>query len=90
MTVPARTRWRCRRGIREMDIILERFLKGGYPHLASEERQAFEELLDYPDQELLACLTGREPMPEGGHGRMLAIIRRVAIEEAARENRTDV
>ncbi len=45
-----------------MDILLQRFLERGYDSMDDAERQAFERLLDLPDQDILAWLTDeREP-----------------------------
>ena len=54
-----RLRWRCRRGMRELDLLLLTFIdRGGYM-LGSEEAQAFQRLLDYPDDMLVQLLMGR-------------------------------
>ena len=47
-----RLRWKCRRGLLELDLILERFLKnhGG---------NGLEELLELPDNDLLDIVVGR-------------------------------
>ena len=55
----SRLRWRCRRGMRELDVLLERFLEQAYPQASDDEQRAFEELLTVPDPEILALLTGR-------------------------------
>lgn len=55
----ARLRWRCRRGMRELDRILEHFLEVGYPALSPAERRCFAEILELPDPELHAYLVGR-------------------------------
>ncbi len=44
--------WRCRRGMRELDVLLERFARERYEHVSSEERRAFARLLDLPDPDL--------------------------------------
>jgi antitoxin CptB len=54
-------RWRCRRGMKELDVLLERFLDRGYASLDEQERDAFVRLLDQIDPDLLSWLTGREP-----------------------------
>jgi antitoxin CptB len=59
----AKLRWRCRRGMRELDVILERYLDQRYPHAPLAEQQAFETLLDLPDPELFAYLMRRETPP---------------------------
>jgi len=48
--------WKCRRGMREMDILLERFLARGYDTLDAPQQRAFERLLDLPDQDILTWL----------------------------------
>ena len=55
----SRLRWRCRRGMKELDQILERFLEHGYPALAAAQKQRFAEFLEYPDPDLHAYLVGR-------------------------------
>jgi antitoxin CptB len=55
----SRLRWRCRRGIREMDLLLQGFLSGPYAELSPTERRAFERLLNEPDPELMAWVAGR-------------------------------
>ena len=47
-----RLRWACRRGMLELDILFETFLENGYPLLTEQERRDFDQLLEYPDQEL--------------------------------------
>ncbi len=44
--------WRCRRGMKELDILLERFARERYESASSEERHAFARLLDLPDPDL--------------------------------------
>jgi len=53
-----RLRWQCRRGMRELDLLLEGYLDHGYAAAAESERAAFRRLLDYPDQLLLEYLLG--------------------------------
>jgi len=56
-TVPlAELRWRCRRGMLELDVFLQRFLEHGYLGLDTKEQQAFYRLLEFQDQELLEVL----------------------------------
>ena len=56
----SKLRWRCRRGTRELDVLLERYLRERYPCAPIAEQQAFEALLDLPDPQLFAFLTRRE------------------------------
>lgn len=56
----AKLKWRCRRGMRELDIVLERYLEQRYAYAPVAEQQAFVDLLELPDPELFAYLMGRE------------------------------
>lgn len=47
-----RLRWKCRRGMLELDLLLERFIEHGYSRLSAEQKEAFEELLKMQDQDL--------------------------------------
>lgn len=54
-------RWRCRRGMLELDIVLLRFMDTHYEQLDEHQRELFEALLTYPDHDLwnmIACNTG--------------------------------
>ena len=59
-----RIRWRCRRGLLELDLVLKRFLEHRFDGLDADERRLFDELLDAPDNDLLDMALGRaEPAP---------------------------
>lgn len=58
-----RIRWRCRRGMLELDAWLARFLDMAYPTLTAEERDGFEAFLEAEDDMLYVWLTGREAPP---------------------------
>ncbi|SDA24171.1 antitoxin CptB [Nitrosospira sp. Nsp11] len=47
-----RARWRCRRGLLELDIVLQRFMDAYYVKLDEAELRQFEILLDLPDNDL--------------------------------------
>ena len=53
-------RWQCRRGMRELDVVLERYLQQRYASAPLAEQKAFESLLDLPDPQLFAYLMRRE------------------------------
>jgi antitoxin CptB len=59
-----RIRWRCRRGLLELDLVLQRFLERRFEGLEPNDRRLFDELLDAPDNDLLDMALGRaEPAP---------------------------
>ena len=59
MSELARMRWKCRRGMLELDLLLKAFLEQGYRQLDSRGQQRFDKMLDYPDAVLLEWLMGR-------------------------------
>lgn len=56
--------WRCRRGMKELDLVLMRYLRERWPAAAADERAQFERILELPDPLLAAYLTGRETAPD--------------------------
>ena len=54
-----RLRWRCRRGLLELDIILSRFLAQHGHCLDPEELAQLMRLLELPENELLDLVMGR-------------------------------
>lgn len=48
----SRLRWQCRRGTRELDILLGNYLEHQYQNANSKERQCFVDLLALEDSEL--------------------------------------
>ena len=59
-----RLRWRSRRGLLELDIVLERFWKNTGDALQEAEAQALERLLQLPDNDLLDLVMGRAEAPD--------------------------
>ena len=56
----ARLLWRCRRGIKEMDIILQEFINVSYDQLNDEDKNAFAKLLDEQDLDILNWIMGKD------------------------------
>jgi antitoxin CptB len=56
----AKLRWRCRRGMKELDLLLLNCLERRHDTASEEERWIFSELLELPDPKLHAYLLGRE------------------------------
>lgn len=59
MSELARMRWKCRRGMLELDLLLRDFLDSGYQNLDEAGQQLLDRILDYPDAVLLEWLMGR-------------------------------
>ena len=56
----ARLRWQCRRGMLELDLMLESYVENEYANLSIKYKKAFHQLLSCQDQFLLEYLMGRE------------------------------
>ena len=59
MGVESHLRWRCRRGIKEMDLLLENFLTDIYPQLNADEQNGFEHFLDEADLDIYSWIMGK-------------------------------
>lgn len=57
--VRKRLKWRCRRGMRELDAVFDGYLERVYDTLPAEQRIGFAKLLDESDPTLYGWLTGR-------------------------------
>ena len=53
-------RWRCRRGMKELDVLLERYAAAALPQAAPAERRLLARLLERPNPELAAYFLGGE------------------------------
>jgi antitoxin CptB len=57
--------FRCwHRGMREMDLIMGRFADSALAELSDEELAELERLIELPDRDLLAWVTGEANVPE--------------------------
>ena len=70
-----RLRWRCRRGLRELDRILEGFVSEGYGALSAAEKARFADILELPDPDLHAYLLGKADPPDAELARLIRTIR---------------
>jgi len=54
----AKLQWQCRRGVKELDVLLQRYLETGYAQADDEEKALFVDLLKLEDDALLGVLLG--------------------------------
>ena len=52
-------RWKARKGIRELDILLQTFIETSYPSLDNDEKKLFEEILEIETYDLLNAISGK-------------------------------
>jgi len=72
----AKLAWRCRRGTKELDFLLQGFLKLDYDKLTVAEQRAFEKLLEAQDPVIMDWLWGNVPLPTGELGTVIGKIRK--------------
>jgi antitoxin CptB len=71
----ARLRWRCRRGMHELDGVLESFARTALTTLDAADFARFEWILDLPDPDLVAYLLGRSVPADPNIARLVERIR---------------
>jgi len=71
-----RLRWRCRRGMKELDVLLERWLGRHAGAAEPHEIQCFEALLDLQDPQLARYLLAGDPHPDSAIAALIERIRR--------------
>ena len=54
-----RLAWRCRRGLLELDIVLQRFVASQFTSLTNQELSALDALLALPDNDFWALLVNK-------------------------------
>ena len=60
----SRLKWRCRRGLLENDLFIERFFRSHEATLTTRQAQGLERLAELPDNDLLDLFLARRE-PEG-------------------------
>ena len=71
--------WQCRRGMRELDLLLQGFLEQCHEHLDATTLEHFETLLRYPDAVLLEWLMGRQVPSDREVAQLVRQIRNTAV-----------
>ncbi len=67
--------WASRRGMLELDIILQTFLENTYDQLKPAEQSLYQHLLGCEDQDLFAWLMGRKEPEDKDTAAIVGIIR---------------
>jgi antitoxin CptB len=75
----AKLRWQCRRGTKELDLLLQRYLDSGYLLADDEEKALFVELLALEDDELVGVLMGELEVEMGEMMALVEKIRAIAV-----------
>ena len=70
-----RLRWRCRRGMRELDQLLTRWLDREWTAASDAQREVFLRLLDSEDDRLWRWFLGHETAPDAALDSLIQSIR---------------
>ena len=70
-----RLRWRCRRGMLELDLVLSRFLESRLDRLTDGQRVSLLRLLDLPDNDLWDIVAGRRQAPDPATAEIAGLLR---------------
>ena len=71
----ARLRWLCRRGMRELDVVMLGYLDRHYEAASNDEQALFRELLEMPDPDLFGLLLGRQTTEDPALARLIERLR---------------
>jgi antitoxin CptB len=77
-----RLAWRCRRGMKELDLLLREYLDRHWAAAESGDRDAFARLLELPDPELASYLLGHAVATDITLEPVLAVLRGLSARRA--------
>jgi antitoxin CptB len=80
-----RLAWRCRRGMLELDIILQKFVNEQFGSLHMDELQVFDELLDLPDNDFWELIRNTEPAEDESLQSVLTKLRAIHLPSSQEE-----
>ena len=63
--------WKCRRGMREIDLLLREFSQNKLNELNKSEIDIFNEILNYDDQRLYDFIFKKEPLDNKMHEKFI-------------------
>ena len=78
MLDPKQLVWRCRRGVRELDVLLDKYLSSNYLELNNTEKQAFERLLEVQDPIIMDLLFGKSDPDDNGIFNIIKQLREIS------------
>ena len=55
----SQVKWKCRKGLRELDILLSRYFEEKYSNLTDKEKLVFLEFIELDTYEILDMLTNK-------------------------------
>lgn len=79
----ARLRWRCRRGVKELDVLMERFAASCLAQLPAPHTEILARLLDETDPDILDWILGRRAPADPAYEPLLAQLRKLLRDGGA-------
>ena len=76
MSEKSKLLWRCRRGVKELDVILTQYLETEYDDSTDADKQLFQNLLEYQDPDILRFFLRQEEPEDKEIARIVEKIRR--------------
>ena len=55
----SQVKWKCRKGLRELDILLSKYFEEKYPNLTDEDKLVFLEFIELDTYAILDMLTNK-------------------------------
>ena len=73
----SRLRWLCRRGMKELDVVMSLYLDSRYERASEVEKDSFKYLLDMQDPDLYALLLGQTICPDNAVQNLVVTLRTI-------------
>jgi antitoxin CptB len=78
MSELSRLRWLCRRGMKELDLVMSGYLERHYASASSSQQALFRDLLQMPDPDLYDLLLGRGEPDDPDLTDLLQLLRKLS------------
>ena len=66
-----RVRWLCRRGMKELDLVINRFFESNYDSLTEQEQFEFKDFLNVEDPVIFSWIMGRTSPEKDSHAAII-------------------
>jgi antitoxin CptB len=77
----AQLKWQCRRGTKELDLVLTHYLEHHYPQANNKEQSAFKQLLSLEDPVLADLIAGNKRSDTPHQHHLINTLRQFAMRQ---------
>lgn len=81
MSELSRLRWLCRRGMKELDVIMSGYLERHYESASTADQDKFRVLLEMPDPDLYDLLLGRSEATDPELRQIIDVLRNMSAQD---------